>query len=209
MRETVLLAREHGVAVGAHPSFPDREGFGRRDLQLPPLQIEDIVVSQIEALAAIAAAEGVRLQHVKPHGALFNVAVRDRSVADAIARAIALVDPALILFGLPASELIAAGKAAGLRTACEAFADRAYRPDGTLVPRTQPGAVIDDAMQVLARVTTIALERAVIAIDGTRVPITLDTICVHGDTPGAAALAARIRAALATSGIDVKSIGQP
>jgi UPF0271 protein len=209
MRETVLLARDHGVAVGAHPSFPDREGFGRRDLQLPPLQIEDIVVSQIEALAAIAAAEGVRLQHVKPHGALFNVAVRDRSVADAIARAIALVDPALILFGLPASELIAAGKAAGLRTACEAFADRAYRPDGTLVPRTQPGAVIDDAAQVLTRVATIALERAVIAIDGTRVPITLDTLCVHGDTPGAAALAARIRAALATSGIDVKSIGQP
>jgi len=209
MRETVLLARDHGVAVGAHPSFPDREGFGRRDLQLPPLQIEDIVVSQIEALAAIAAAEGVRLQHVKPHGALFNVAVRDRSVADAIARAIALVDPALILFGLPASELIAAGKAAGLRTACEAFADRAYRPDGTLVPRTQPGALIDDAAQVLTRVAAIALERAVIAIDGTRVPITLDTICVHGDTPGAAALAARIRAALATSGIDVKSIGQP
>jgi len=209
MRETVLLAREHGVAVGAHPSFPDREGFGRRDLRLPPLQIEDIVVSQIEALAAIAAAEDVRLQHVKPHGALFNVAVRDRSVADAIARAIALVDPALILFGLPASELIAAGKAAGLRTACEAFADRAYRPDGTLVPRTQPGALIDDASQVLTRVAAIALERAVIAIDGTRVPITLDTICVHGDTPGAADLAARIRATLAANGIDVKSIGQP
>jgi UPF0271 protein len=209
MRETVLLAREHGVAVGAHPSFPDREGFGRRDLRLPPVQIEDIVVSQIEALAAIAAAEDVRLQHVKPHGALFNIAVRDRSVADAIARAIALVDPALILFGLPASELIAAGKAAGLRTACEAFADRAYRPDGTLVPRTQPGALIDDAAQVLTRVAAMALERAVIAIDGTRVPITLDTICVHGDTPGAAGLAARIRATLAASGIDVKSIGQP
>lgn len=209
MRETVLLAREHGVAVGAHPSFPDREGFGRRDLRLPPPQIEDIVVSQIDALAAIAAAEDVRLQHVKPHGALFNVAVRDRSVADAIARAIASVDPALILFGLPASELIAAGKAAGLRTACEAFADRAYRPDGTLVPRTQPGALIDDAAQVLRRVAAIALERAVIAIDGTRVPITLDTICVHGDTPGAAGLAARIRATLAASGIDVKSIGKP
>ena len=207
MRETVLLAREHGVAVGAHPSFPDREGFGRRDLRLPPLQIEDIVVSQIEALAAIAAAEDVRLQHVKPHGALFNVAVRDRSVADAIARAIALVDPALILFGLPASELIAAGKTAGLRTACEAFADRAYRPDGTLVPRTQPGALIDDASQVLTRVAAIALERAVIAIDGTRVPITLDTICVHGDTPGAAGLAARIRATLAASGIEVRAIG--
>ena len=102
-----------------------------------------------------------------------------------------------------------AGKAAGLRTACEAFADRAYRPDGTLVPRTQPGAVIDDVAQVLARVAEIALERAVIAIDGTRVPITLDTICVHGDTPGAAGLAARIRATLAASGFDVKSIGQP
>jgi len=209
MRETVLLAREHGVAVGAHPSFPDREGFGRRDLQLPPQQIEDMVVCQIEALAAIAAEEGVQLQHVKPHGALFNVAVRDRSVAEAIARATALVNPALILFGLPASELIAAGRAAGLQTACEVFADRAYRPDGTLVPRTQPGAVIDDAAQVLTRVAAIAREHAVIAIDGTRVPITLDTICVHGDTPGAAALAARIRATLAASGIDVKSIGQP
>lgn len=209
MRETVLLAREHGVAVGAHPSFPDREGFGRRDLQLPPQQIEDMVISQIEALAAIAAEEGVQLQHVKPHGALFNVAVRDRSVAEAIARATALVNPALILFGLPASELIAAGRAAGLHTACEVFADRAYRPDGTLVPRTQPGAVIDDAAQVLTRVAAIAREHAVIAIDGTRVPITPDTICVHGDTPGAAALAARIRATLAASGIDVKSIGQP
>jgi 5-oxoprolinase (ATP-hydrolysing) subunit A len=198
-----------GVAVGAHPSFPDREGFGRRDLQLPPWQIEELVVSQIAALAAIASAEGMRLQHVKPHGALFNVAVRDRSVADAIARATASVDPALILFGLPASELIAAGKAAGLQTASEAFADRAYRPDGTLVPRTQPGAVIDDAAQVLTRVAAMARDRAVIAIDGTRVPITLDTICVHGDTPGAADLAARIRSTLAASGIDVKSIGQP
>jgi len=207
MREAVLLARGHGVAVGAHPSFPDRDGFGRRDLQLPPQQIEDIVVSQIEALAAIAAEEGVQLQHVKPHGALFNVAVRDRSVADAIARATALVNPALILFGLPASELIAAGKEAGLQTACEVFADRAYRPDGTLVPRTEPGAVIDDAAQVLARVAAIAREHAVIAIDGTRVPITLDTICVHGDTPGAAALAARIRATLAASGIEVRAIG--
>jgi UPF0271 protein len=209
MRETVILAREHGVAVGAHPSFPDREAFGRRDLQLPPRQIEDMVVSQIEALAAIAASEGVRLQHVKPHGALFNVAVHDRSVADAIARATASVDQALILFGLPASQLLAAGRAAGLQTACEAFADRAYRPDGTLVPRTQPGAVIEDAAEVLSRVAAIALDRAVIAIDGTRVPITVDTICVHGDTPGAADLAARIRAALAANGIDVKSIGKP
>jgi UPF0271 protein len=168
-----------------------------------------MVVSQIGALAAIAATEGVRLQHVKPHGALFNVASRDRSIADAIARATASVDPALILFGLPDSELIAAGTAAGLRTACEAFADRAYRPDGTLVPRTEPGAVIDDAAEVLARVVAMAREHAVVATDGTRVSIAFDTICVHGDTPGAANLAARIRATLVASRIDVRAIGQP
>lgn len=195
MRDTVLLACEHGVAVGAHPGFPDREGFGRRNLHLTPRQVEDIVVYQIGAIAAIAAAAGVRLQHVKPHGALFNIAVRDRSVADAIARATVAVDRSLILFGLPESELTAAGEAAGLRTAREAFADRAYRADGTLVPRTEPGAVIDDPTDVLARVVAMARDPRV------------DTICVHGDTPGAADLAARIRAALVASGIDVKAIG--
>ena len=207
MRETVLLAREQGVAVGAHPSFPDREGFGRRDLHLSPRAIEDNVVFQVGALAAIAAAAGVRLQHVKPHGALFNIAVRDRGVADAIARAVADVDRSLILFGLPGSELIAAGEAAGLRTAREAFADRAYRADGTLAPRGEPGSVIDDAAQVLARVVTMARERAVVAVDGTRVPVAFDTLCIHGDTPGAADLAARIRAALVADGIELKAIG--
>ena len=195
MRDTLLLAREHGVAVGAHPGFPDREGFGRRDLHLTPRQVEDVVVYQIGAIAAIAAASGVRLQHVKPHGALFNIAVRDRSIADAIARAMAAVDRSLILFGLPDSELIAAGEAAGLRTAREAFADRAYRADGTLVPRTEPGAVIDDPAEVLARVVAMASDPGV------------DTICVHGDTPGAAGLAARIRATLVAGGIDVKAVG--
>jgi UPF0271 protein len=195
MRDTLLLAREHGVAVGAHPGFPDREGFGRRDLHLTPRQVEDIVVYQIGAIAAIAAASGVRLQHVKPHGALFNIAVRDRSIADAIARAMAAVDRSLILFGLSESELTAAGEAAGLRTAREAFADRAYRADGTLVPRTEPGAVIDDPAEVLARVVAMASHPRV------------DTICVHGDTPGAADLAARIRATLVAAGIDVKAVG--
>jgi UPF0271 protein len=195
MRDTVMLAREHGVAVGAHPGFLDREGFGRRDLRLTPRQVEDIVVYQIGAMAAIAAAAGVRLQHVKPHGALFNVAVRDRLFADAIARATAAVDRSLILFGLPESELTAAGEAAGLRTAREAFADRAYRKDGTLVPRTEPGAVIDDPAEVLGRVVAMARDPRV------------DTICVHGDTPGAAGLAARIRATLVAGGIEVKAIG--
>src|SRR5687768_10692580 len=144
MRATVALARAHGVAVGAHPGFPDLVGFGRREMQATPREVEDLVVYQIGALAAIAAAEGVALQHVKPHGALYNMAGRDAALADAIARATACVDRSLILFGLPGSQLTRAGTRAGLRTASEAFADRAYRPDGALMPRDQPGAVIHD-----------------------------------------------------------------
>ncbi|HUR59388.1 MAG TPA: 5-oxoprolinase subunit PxpA, partial [Opitutaceae bacterium] len=152
MRATVALAAEHGVAVGAHPGFPDLAGFGRRELQVAPRDVEDFVVYQIGALAGIAAAQGVRLQHVKPHGALFNMAVRDPALADAIARAITLIDKSMILFGLPGSELIAAGGRAGLRTACEVFADRAYQPDGTLLSRSHKDAVIHDAARVEARV---------------------------------------------------------
>ncbi len=191
MRDTVLLARDHGVAVGAHPGFDDREHFGRRDLHLPAEQITDLVVQQIDALASVAINAGIRLQHVKPHGALYNIAVRDRAVADAIARAVASVDPSLILLGLPDSDLVAAGTAVGLRTAGEAFADRAYRPDGTLVPRSEPGAVIHDPEEVVARVVTLAQHPNV------------DTICVHGDTPAAADLARRIRAALERAHIEL------
>ena len=208
MRATVTLAREHGVAVGAHPGFPDLEGFGRRELQVSPRDVEDFVVYQIGALAGIAAAQGVRLQHVKPHGALFNMAVRDAALADAIARATTLIDRSMILFGLPGSELIAAGRRAGLRTVCEVFADRAYEPDGTLVSRQRPGAVIDDPGIVLERVVRMVRDKAVDAIDGSRVALEVDTICVHGDTPGAADLAARIRKALAEAGIDVVAVGQ-
>jgi UPF0271 protein len=196
MRETVLLAVQHGVAVGAHPGFDDREHFGRRALYLPAKEITDLVVNQVDALATIAADAGGRLQHVKPHGALYNIAVRDRNVADAIARGIASVDSSLILLGLPESELVAAGTAAGLRTAREAFADRAYRPDGTLVPRTEPGAVIHDPDEVLAHVVAIAQRPNV------------DTVCVHGDTPGAADLARRIRAALEAAKIDVRKLSE-
>ena len=206
MRATVALALEHGVAVGAHPGFPDLAGFGRRELQVSPRDVEDFVVYQIGALAAIAAAQGVRLQHVKPHGALFNMAVRDAALADAIARAVTLIDTSMILFGLPGSELVAAGTRAGLRTACEAFADRAYRSDGTLVPRQEEGAVIHDAAAVEQRVMAMVRDQAVRAIDGTRVPLTVDTICVHGDTPGAAGLAARIRASLEKAGVEVKAL---
>jgi UPF0271 protein len=208
MRATVALAREHGVAVGAHPSFPDPEGFGRRELQFSPSDVEDFVAYQVGALAAIAAAQGVRLQHVKPHGALFNMAVHDAALADAIARAAAVIDRTLILVGLAGSEIVAAGKRAGLRTASEGFADRAYQPDGTLVSRQQPGAVIHDPDRVVPRAVRMVCDQAVEAIDGSRVSLTIDTVCVHGDTPGAADLAARIRAALVDAGVEVKAIGR-
>src|SRR5688572_10116003 len=208
MRATIELARAHGVAVGAHPGFPDLEGFGRREIQVSPRDVEDFVVYQIGALAAIAAAQGVRLQHVKPHGALFNMAVRDAALADAIARAAAMIDRALILFGLPGSELVAAGRRAGLRTASEGFADRAYQPDGTLVPRHRVDSVIRDGVVVVPRVIRMVRDQVVDAIDGSLVPLAVDTICVHGDTPGAADLAARIRAALKEAGVEVKAVGR-
>lgn len=207
MRATVAMARQHGVAVGAHPGFPDLVGFGRRELHATAREVEDFVTYQIGALAAIAAAQGVRLQHVKPHGALFNMAVADASLADAIARGTAAVDRSLILFGLPRSELIRAGERSGLRTAAEAFADRAYQPDGTLVSRRVPGAVVHDPAAVEARVVRMATDRTVIAVDGSEIPLDIDTICVHGDTRGAAELADRIRQALEAAGVEVKAVG--
>jgi UPF0271 protein len=208
MRDTVALAVAHAVAVGAHPSFPDPEGFGRRELHFSPADVEDFVSYQVGVLAAIAASQGVRLQHVKPHGALFNMAARDAALADAVARGAAAIDRDLILFGLAGSQLIEAAKRAGLRGASEAFADRAYLPDGRLAPRQQPGAVIGDPAMVVPRVVRMARDGVVEAIDGTVIPLSVDTICVHGDTPGAADLAARIRRALTEAGIEVVSIGR-
>jgi UPF0271 protein len=207
MRETVALARRHGVSVGAHPGFPDLVGFGRRDIRATAREIEDLVVYQIGALAAVATAQGLRLQHVKAHGALYNMAVRDGVVADAIARATAAVDPTLILFGLPGSELVAAGRRVGLRTAREGFADRAYRADGTLVPRHEPGAVIEDAETVVNRAVSMVRDRALTAIDGSQLSLEIETICVHGDTPGAAMLASRMRQALTNAGVSIQPVG--
>lgn len=206
MRATVALARAHGVAVGAHPSFPDLVGFGRRDMNASPRDIENMVAYQIGALAGLAAAEGVRLQHVKAHGALYNMAARDRVVADAVARATVMVDRTLVLLGLPDSQLTAAGRAAGLRTASEGFADRAYQADGSLVPRGQPGAVIENADAVVTRAVTMARDRTVVAMTGARVALDVETICVHGDTPGAAVLAGRIRDALQRAGIGIQAL---
>jgi UPF0271 protein len=196
MRQTVLLAKEHGVAIGAHPSFADRDHFGRREMTLPLPEIEALVAEQIALLQAVAAAEGMALHHVKPHGALYNMAARDAAMADAVARAARDIDPGLVLFGLAGSELVRAGERAGLRTAAEVFADRAYRPDGTLVPRSEPGAVIHETELVAARAVALVTDPAMRA----------DTICVHSDTPGAAALAAAIRRALEGAGIQVRAV---
>jgi UPF0271 protein len=208
MRVTVGVARRYGVAVGAHPSFADREGFGRLEQPTTAQEVEDLVAYQIGALAAIAAAQGVRLQHVKPHGALYNMAARDDTLASAIARAAAAVDRSLVLFGLSGSALIAAGVRAGLRTASEVFADRGYRSDGTLLPRTEAGAVIDDPEAVVQRAVAMVRDGAVTAVDGARVRLQVETICLHGDTPGAATLAERVHRGLVEAGIQLVGVGR-
>lgn len=208
LRDTLRLARDSGVAVGAHPGFPDLVGFGRRELNVTPKEAEDFVLYQVAAVAGVATAEGLHLQHVKPHGALFNMAVRNRELADAIARGVAAFDRGLILFGLPGSEILAAGRAAGLRVAAEVFADRAYETDGSLVSRRKPGAVIHDDDTVVARAVRMVQERGVESIDGRFVPLEAETICVHGDTPGSDRLAAKLRAAFEAAGIAVQAIGR-
>jgi len=209
LRDTIRLAKTHGVAIGAHPGFPDLVGFGRRELNAAPREVEDLVLYQIAAVQGMAAAEGAAVQHVKPHGALFNMAVRNADFAAAIARAVAALDRSLILFGLPGSEILLAGRAAGLRVAAEVFADRAYESDGSLMSRRKPGSVIHDAAVVVARAVAMVTDRSVAASDGSVVPLEVDTICVHGDTPGSDALAASLRAGLEQAGVAVKAIGLP
>lgn len=203
MRATVRLARAHGVAVGAHPGLPDLVGFGRREMQVKPQEVEDLVLYQIGALAAVAKSEGVRLQHVKAHGALYNMACRDEGLAEAIARAVLAFDPTLVLFGLPGSALIQAGLDAGLPVAAEAFADRAYLPDGSLAPRSLPGSVIHDLDTVVERAVAMVTEQAVDTTEGTRIRFEADTLCLHGDTPGAAMLAVAVRRGLEDAGVTV------
>lgn len=207
MRTAIRLCREHGVAIGAHPSFADREHFGRREVSLDRDQIACLVQSQLARLATIAGEENAALAHVKPHGALYNLAARDRAVADAIATAVVAFDPSLILYGLSGSQLIAAGEAAGLRVAHEVFAERVYDVDGSLAPRGSPGAVIEDLQTALAQVRTMLREHMVVARDGTCVPIRADTLCLHGDRTDAAAFARSLREALDAGGIAVAAPG--
>jgi UPF0271 protein len=208
MRETVSAAASHGVAIGAHPGYPDLLGFGRRELGATPADVTAYVIYQIGALDAVCRASRTRLRYVKAHGALYNRAAIDRTIADAIADAVRLVDPTLTLLGLAGSHLIAAGRAAGLRTAAEAFADRAYASDGTLVPRSVAGAVVHDVDAVVARALRMVTAHAVTALDGTEIAVHADSLCVHGDTPGAVALVQALRAHFDHHGIGVASFAE-
>ena len=205
---TVALAKKHGVAVGAHPGFPDLAGFGRREMRLNAEEIENSVLYQIGALAAFCQPHSVPLVYVKAHGALYNMAANDSAMARAIARGIARFDRRLVMVGLASSQAMAdaAAVAEGLGYAREAFADRAYNPDGTLQAREIPGALITDPARAAKQAVDVA-RGFVIAHDGTRVQINAETICLHGDNPAALANAQAVRRALAEAGIEVKRLG--
>jgi len=207
MRRTVQIAIDHGVAIGAHPGFPDLAGFGRRTMPLSSAEVEDVVVYQIGALLGMVRACGGVLRHVKPHGALYNLAADSPVVAEAIARATAAVDPDLIVVGLSGSASIDAARAAGLATASEAFADRTYEANGRLVPRDRTDAVIHDPEEAAARAVFMVTHRAIPTRDGGSRASDVDTICIHGDTPGAAALALAIREALTKAGVTMAPLG--
>ena len=208
MRKTVQLALANKVAIGAHPGLPDLIGFGRREMAISSQEAYDMTLYQIGALHAFVRAEGGRMQHVKPHGALYNMAAKSKYLAEAIAKAVYKVDPELTLFGLSGSELVKAGEGIGLKTAHEVFADRTYQQDGSLTPRRQPDALIHQHAQAVAQVVRMVKEGKVLSQQGTDVAIKADTVCIHGDGPEALAFARQIREVLEQSGIIVQAIGR-
>ena len=205
MHAAISDAMQHGVAIGAHPSFFDRENFGRKELNVSNEEVFDAVAYQLGIFQAIASAVGVRPNHVKPHGALYNMAVRNGNLAEAIARAIASVDPELILFAPDNTELARAGEAHGLQVAPEIFADRNYLNDGWLVPRTRPDALLHDPKEAARRVLRMLREGKVRSVEGRDVDVRGETICVHGDTPGAVEFARELRTQLETEGVRVSA----
>jgi len=208
MRRTVDAALKAGVAIGAHPGFDDRAHFGRRDRHLTPGEAYDLVLYQIGALAGFVRAAGGGLTHVKPHGALYNMACLDSPLALSIARAVKAFDPRLILFGLPESELVKAGRKVGIPTAAEAFADRSYQRDGTLTPRSQPDALISDVGRAADQAVRIVTEGKVRAADGSDITLRADTICLHGDGPRALDLARELRRRLAAAKVALRATGK-
>ena len=206
MKRTIAIAKKYGVAPGAHPGFPDLLGFGRRKMDASLDEIKDYVTYQMGALQAFAAAQGMALQHVKPHGALYNMAVEDMEIWDAVAEVIAAVDSGLIMFVMAGpwrQDLEAIGARHGIRIAFEFFGDRAYNPNGTLVSRKLPGAVIHDHELVAEKVLKMVKEGKVVCIDGTEIELAAETICVHGDNPAALELVSNIRESLLNEGIEI------
>jgi len=204
MEATVALCRSAGVAVGAQPGYPDLIGFGRRPMPFEPDEVESLVRYQVGALEAFCRAHGIEMQHVKPHGALYNQAATEPALAAAIARAVGRFSHDLALFGLASSEPMASAAAeAGLRFVPEAFADRAYLGDGTLQPRSEAGSLIVDPAAAASRAVEIATQGSVAAVDGTRIEVRAESICCHGDTPGAVEIAAAVRSALERAGVSV------
>ena len=206
MRHTVRLAEEHGVAVGAHPSFPDLNGFGRRNMAVTPPEAKDDIVYQVGALQAFTRAK--KLQHVKPHGAMYNQAVNDEALARAICEAILEVDPEMVLLALSGSRWIKIAEDMGLRVAREIFADRALSADGTLVSRSQPGSVIHDTQEVVERSLRMVTEGKATAITGEKIEVQADSLCLHGDTPGAVEMAKSVKQELRAAGVQIVPVGQ-
>ena len=207
MQRTVRLAAAHGVAIGAHVSLPDLQGFGRREMKVSANEVYALSLYQLGALHAFVRAAGTQLAHVKPHGALYNMAARDRALADAIAAAVHAFDSQLILFGLAGSALLDAGTARGLPVAAEAFADRRYLADGSLQPRSEAGAVIDDAGAATGQALAIARDGVTTAADGIRINLHADTLCLHGDGAHAVPLARRLRAVLEAADVHIAAPG--
>lgn len=205
MAQTVKQAAAAGVSAGAHPGFQDLQGFGRREIQTSPEEVYQLTVYQISALQGFCRIESTAMQHVKPHGALYNMAGRDPGLAEAIAAAVYDVDKSLILFGLSGSELVKAGERQGLRVAKEAFADRTYQPDGSLTPRGRDNAVIHDADTAVRHVKQMILDGNCTAVDGTIIPLEVDTLCVHGDNPQTLAFTRSLRHMLLEEGIQIRS----
>ncbi len=203
IRRTCREAKAAGVTIGAHVGYRDLAGFGRRFLDISPTELADDVVYQIGALQALASAEGTKVRYVKPHGGLYNAIVTHTAQAQAVVDAVKSVDPGLPIMGLPGSEVLRLAEQAGLRAVAEAFADRAYNPDGTLVSRSHHGAVLHDAAEVAEHVLRMATEGSVRTIDGSILKIRADSICVHGDSPGAVAMATAVKSALGNAGVSI------
>ncbi len=204
MRKTVELALKKNVAVGGHPGFPDLQGFGRRNMSLSPSEVYDIVLYQVSAIKGVCETLGGKLHHVKPHGALYNQAAKDKNLAEAIAKAVQDLDAELILYGLSGSYLISEAEKIGLKTASEVFADRTYQTDGSLTPRTEPNALIFETEKAIFQVLEMVKEQTVTAVSGEKVPLKAETICIHGDGENAVEFARDINHLLKKNGISIK-----